>query len=250
MSDTPSSSRCIRVLTLNIHKGHSMTGRHDALLEQIRVNVREIKADLVCLQEVVGEYQNEVKQSQFEFLAEQIWHHYAYGKNAIRSRGHHGNAILSHFPFIRYENIDISNHRFERRGILHGVVSAPEWEGTRLHVMTLHLDLLSWGRRRQLKKLCELIDHRVPPHEPLVVCGDFNDWREEATTFLKTHAKLSEAHWAQMGEHAQTFPAYLPILRLDRIYVRGLNVKSITRLNSDNWQKLSDHLALFAELTF
>ncbi len=38
--------------------------------------------------------------SQFAFLADEIWPHFAYGKNAIYSAGHHGNAILSKHPIL------------------------------------------------------------------------------------------------------------------------------------------------------
>ncbi len=241
--------RKIKVLTLNIHKGISFATRKFTL-EKLRTNIRSVNADLVCLQEVVGQYPNLVRESQFEFLADQIWNHYAYGKNAIYSNGHHGNAILSRFPFIHQENVDISNHRLERRGILHGVVTVPEWGGIHLHIMTLHLDLSSWGRKCQLDKLCRLIQKNIPPNEPLIVCGDFNDWREYASTLLHNKVGLTEAYLSQTGRHANTFPAYMPVLKLDRLYVRGFEVENVSRLDSRPWHELSDHLALFAELKF
>ncbi len=209
-----------------------------------------MNADLVCLQEVVGQSPDLTKGSQFEYLADQIWNHFAYGKNAIYSDGHHGNAILSHFPFVNYENADISNHRLERRGILHGKVGLPEWGETFLHIMTLHLDLSAWGRKRQLDKLCLLIEQHVPPHQPLIVCGDFNDWSEDASPLLFQRAGLSEAFKRHKGHHARTFPAYFPILKLDRLYVRGLEVENISRLDARPWHELSDHLGLLAELRF
>ena len=45
--------------------------------------------------------------TQFEFLADSIWSHYAYGKNAIYQHGHHGNAILSELPFAISNNVDV-----------------------------------------------------------------------------------------------------------------------------------------------
>ncbi|OFZ19359.1 MAG: hypothetical protein A2Z20_01870 [Bdellovibrionales bacterium RBG_16_40_8] len=243
------NSKKIKIITLNIHKGF-LFSKKNSTLDKIKSNIRELGADLVCLQEVVGQHPELAKKAQFEFLADQIWSHYAYGKNAIYSKGHHGNAILSHFPFIKHENFDISNYKLERRGILHGIVQSPVWQNTRLHVMTLHLDLMSWGRKRQLEKLCRLIEHHVPQDEPLIVCGDFNDWREQVSNYLKEKAGLTEAHLNQCGCHARTFPASLPLLKLDRLYVRGLEVESISLLNSGPWRELSDHLALFAELRF
>jgi hypothetical protein len=48
------------------------------------------------------------------------------------------------------------------------------------------------------------------------------------------------------GRHALSFPARLPMLALDRIYVRGLRVDGIERLSGEPWSRLSDHAALAA----
>jgi endonuclease/exonuclease/phosphatase family metal-dependent hydrolase len=121
----------LRVLSYNIHKGFSM-GNRRFVLDGIRQAIRETSADLVFLQEVLGEHQDHKKKypewrkdSQFEFLADEVWPHYAYGKNAIYTSGHHGNAILSKYPFTFFENIDISTNRVEQRGLLHGVIEIP-----------------------------------------------------------------------------------------------------------------------------
>ena len=75
-------------------------------LEKIRNSLRESNANVVFLQEVVGENTRQRKRisawpdsNQMEFLADSVWEHYAYGKNAIYQHGHHGNAILSEIPF-------------------------------------------------------------------------------------------------------------------------------------------------------
>lgn len=239
----------IKVLTLNIHKGFSFANRHFTL-DKMKSSIRETKADLVCLQEVLGLNKKMNGGPQFEFLSDQIWSHYAYGKNAVYSNGHHGNAILSHYPFLSYENFDISNHRYEQRGILYGIVSCPKWHSSKLHVLTLHLDLTAWGRARQLEKLCQFINKRIPSDQPLLICGDFNDWTELASVFLEKEVGLTEAHLQFTGLHAKTFPAIFPFLRLDRIYVRGIKVENILCLDQKNWRELSDHLAIMAELSW
>ena len=47
---------------------------------------------------------------------------------------------------------------------------------------------------------------------------------------------------------ARTFPAALPMLRLDRIYVRGFTVESAQVLHGVLWAKLSDHSPIVATL--
>ncbi|NDG84362.1 MAG: EEP domain-containing protein [Proteobacteria bacterium] len=236
-----------KLLTLNIHKGFSLFNRR-ATLHELKEAIRGLGADVVCLQEVWGEHDVHAKRPQFEHLADSIWSHYVYGKNSVYTRGHHGNAILSHFPIESHENFDISNHRLERRGILHATLSAPDWNGKRLHVMTLHLDLLAIGRKRQLEKLAGLVAKRVPSGEPLVVAGDFNDWTEDATDALLDQAGLREVFLTRDGEHARTYPAPYPLLRLDRIYVRDLVVESASRVDGEPWSDLSDHLGLLTGL--
>jgi endonuclease/exonuclease/phosphatase family metal-dependent hydrolase len=48
---------------------------------------------------------------------------------------------------------------------------------------------------------------------------------------------------------ARTFPAAMPVLQLDRIYVRGFTVQSAQVLHGASWARLSDHAPLVAELS-
>ncbi len=239
----------IKIVTLNIQKGWSLGKRKDTL-QQIKNCILESTANVVCLQEVVGAYPDLEKKSQFEFLADGIWSHYAYGRNAVYSQGHHGNAILSELPFISYENFDISNYRLEQRGVLHGIINLNEAHTKQLHVLTVHLDVTKWGRDRQIHKLCKLIEDFVPLDCPLIVCGDFNDWQETLSKYMFKRVHLNEAYKVKYGVHAKTFPTHIPLLKLDRIYYRNLNLIHVKRLDSTEWHKVSDHLGLYAEFDF
>ena len=46
------------------------------------------------------------------------------------------------------------------------------------------------------------------------------------------------------GKRPKTFPARLPVLSLDRVYTRNLEVLDSQIHNGKNWQRLSDHLPL------
>jgi len=135
-----------KVLTLNIHKGFS-TGNRRFTLEKIRQCLRDSGANLVFLQEVTGENSRQQQtvsnwpaQNQFEFLADSVWSHYAYGKNAIYQHGHHGNAILSELPIAEFNNIDVSLRRFSQRGMLHGILE------NEIHLLCVHLGLFEQER--------------------------------------------------------------------------------------------------------
>jgi endonuclease/exonuclease/phosphatase family metal-dependent hydrolase len=232
----------LRVLSYNIHKGFTAGGRA-FVLDGIREAIRAVDADLVLLQEVLGD--GGPTAPQFEYLADRLWPHFAYGRNAVHAGGHHGNAILSRFPFSYWENIDVTARRRERRGLLHGVIEIPRRRP--LHAICVHLGLLEAERRSQVEHLCRRIAEHVPADEALVIGGDFNDWRGGASRALLSRAGATEAFEMLHGTAARTFPSRLPLLRLDRLYARGLRPVSAVRLHGPPWNALSDHVPLAAE---
>ena len=94
-----------------------------------------------------------------------------------------------------------------------------------------------------------MIAEEVPGEAPLVVAGDFNDWRVRAHSVLRRCAGLHEVFVHAGGQAARTFPARLPLLRLDRIYVRNAAVHRPVALPRRPWTHLSDHAPLVAEVT-
>jgi endonuclease/exonuclease/phosphatase family metal-dependent hydrolase len=171
----------ISIATYNIHKGFSQFNRR-FVLHELRERLRELDADIVFLQEVQGAHSRVVHSGlnhlehphpQHEFLAHEIWPHHAYGKNSVYDAGHHGNAILSRFPILNWNNQDISSHRFENRGALYCELKLPQ-RSDKLHCLCVHLGLSNRGRSRQFGALVELIQRQVPSDAPLIIAGDFN----------------------------------------------------------------------------
>ncbi|MEZ5491237.1 MAG: endonuclease/exonuclease/phosphatase family protein [Gammaproteobacteria bacterium] len=237
------------VLTLNIHKGFS-TGQRKFTLENIRNCLRDSKASVVFLQEVVGEHRHLAskvpgwpQENQLEYLADSVWSHHAYGKNAIYQQGHHGNAILSEVPFKSWHNLDVSLLSFSQRGILHGVTSND------IHLLCIHFGLFESERRAQARKLIDYISDRIPPDAPLILAGDFNDWRKSIHNLLVGELHLQDAHQKFNKRMARTFPSFRPLLPMDRIYLRGFQVRSCDVMSSPQWRRISDHCALIARLS-
>ena len=239
-------------LTINAHKGFSALNRR-FMLPQLRECVHEAGADVVFMQEVVGQnlrhaerYFGWPAQPQHEYLAERSGYHHAYGRNAVYTAGHHGNALLSRFPILHHEKADISTNRLEQRGLLYAVLALPD--GRSLHCVCLHLNLLHRSRRRQFAGVAEFIARKVPPGAPLVVGGDFNEWRPRRRDELQAGLGLRDAGLETHGRRLRTFPAVLPALPLDRIYFRGLEARSAEVLHRGPWRGVSDHAALLARL--
>lgn len=231
----------IRLITLNAHQGFSALRRRRAL-PRIREGLLDSRADLVFLQEIGVAAGSGAGATQYELLADTVWPQHAYGKNAAVTGGHHGNALLSKYPISSWRNIDITVGRAERRGLLHCVVDVP-FANPHLHVICLHLALRESHRRSQVERLLKYLAEEVPRDAPLVVAGDFNDWRAQAHARLCSLGSLEEIHASATGRLARTFPARCPVLRLDRIYVRHLRHRPL-RLPRQPWSRLSDHVPL------
>ena len=243
----------LKVLSYNIHKGFN-SGNRKFILQQIRSAIRYTHADLVFLQEVIGHHEHGSRQiadwpssAQFEFLAHESWPHYAYGKNAVYSYGHHGNAILSKYPILKWENVDVSTNRLESRGLLHGLVDYPQCRKP-VHVICVHLGLMEVERQTQVLALCDRIRAMVPDGDPVIIGGDFNDWRQRISAILQQDLGIQEVFKTLRGTHARTFPSWLPALKLDRIYYRGLQPMEAACFTGKPWSELSDHAALYTEL--
>lgn len=242
----------LTVATYNIHKGFSHFNRR-VVMHELRERLHELDADMVFLQEVQGEHSRHAERfanypdgAQHEFIAERRWPHAAYGKNCIYEAGHHGNAILSRSPIIQTLNTDISAHRFESRGLLHCAIELAD--GSQVHSLCAHFGLFAKGRREQTRALIDYVQHEIPADAPVIIAGDFNDWRNQMSSSLASELGMHDVFELHGGRVARSFPARLPLFRLDRIYVRGFTVLHSEVHVGGAWRRLSDHAALSATL--
>lgn len=239
----------IKVLTYNVHKFFDIT-RTTYFLSQLKETLSKMDLDFVFLQEIPGlqpeKHKKKYDADPLEHLADGIWDHYAYGKNAIYTTGNHGNAILSKYPFIEWKNHDISNHRLEKRGFMIGRVDIKKMP---IYVCCTHLDLTSVGRTKQIQKIEKYLEEETNPDQPLIFCGDFNDWRGMIKKFMQHRSLECVSVQVKDGEFL-TFPSFYPMLSLDRIFYRNATCAKVKVLTDPHWKKLSDHLPIYAEFTF
>jgi endonuclease/exonuclease/phosphatase family metal-dependent hydrolase len=259
----------LRIATYNIHKGVSSLGSMPRI-HALKQALSSMEADILFLQEVQGRHDKYAtkhaslwpEQAQHQFLAGDS-HQAVYGMNAVYDHGHHGNALLSRYPVLSSSNHDVSDHAFESRGILHCVVQTPVGD---LHCYVIHLGLFARSRKRQTEALIEAVTTSSPPDAPLIIAGDFNDWTNQLSDSLRNQLGVTEVFDENLPSRgfgaylrtlsgrgpklkpARTFPAALPWLRLDRIYVRGLQIEAAQVLHGPLWAKLSDHAPIIASL--
>jgi len=239
----------MRVATYNIHKGVQGFGPARRLeIHNLVHAVEQFDADIVCLQEVRKLNRSEARffkhwpsVPQAEYLAPEGYTP-VYRTNAITRHGEHGNAMLSRWPVLQHQHEDISDHRFEQRGLLHAEVLV---EGRSVHVLVVHLGLIRSSRDRQLAQLLRFIEREIPKASPLVVAGDFNDWGDQVRRALCVNGLRGFD-----GERLPTFPSRLPLARLDDVFVRGLEPIRHQVPKGRNWWLMSDHLPLIADFTW
>ncbi|MET4577888.1 endonuclease/exonuclease/phosphatase family protein [Ottowia thiooxydans] len=236
----------LRVATYNIHKGVQGIGPARRLeIHNLALAVDTLDADIVCLQEVRMENRREAgffslwpQVPQAEFLAPEGYEA-VYSTNAVTKHGEHGNALLSRWPIIRHRHEDMSDHRFEQRGLLHVEIMVGE---INLHAIVVHFGLIPASRLRQTAQLQRYIAREVPPEAPVIVAGDFNDWGTQVRKLLS-----AEALHSFEGPRTFTYPSRLPVVQLDHIYARGMKPLSLGAPRGRAWSRMSDHLPLIAE---
>jgi endonuclease/exonuclease/phosphatase family metal-dependent hydrolase len=101
-----------------------------------------------------------------------------------------------------------------------------------------------------MNMLCRMVRQDLPSDAPVVVAGDFNDWRRSAHDLLEKGEGVHEVFVKAHGRPARTFPARMPMVQLDRIYARGLRPLSSHTPHGAIWARMSDHLPLTAEFAF
>jgi len=240
-----------KILTINTHKGFTYFNRR-FILPELKTAIKSMGADVVFLQEVLGEHtewaQKHADQwpdrAQYEYLADDIWSDYSYGKNAIYPQGHHGNALLSRCPIVDWKNYAIQYADAEQRGLLYNRVEIDR--GFSLHLICAHLSLQEKNRKNEIANL-ETLLREIPSHEPIVIAGDFNDWLFNAHHNIRQWG-FEEALESVYGKPGRTFPAFFPLLRLDRIYVKNALIEAPIVLPASPWSHLSDHRPLMTDI--
>ncbi|MEZ4334980.1 MAG: endonuclease/exonuclease/phosphatase family protein [Myxococcota bacterium] len=236
----------LRIATYNVHRWQGGNGRSEPDVARAGYVISELDADVVALQEVLRPYPSTSLDEAFEGdgddplgrLCDELELHLAFAVTRQHRRGQLGNAILSRYPITAISVLDISYSRIERRGALAAQVGIDEHG---LGVVATHLSLVDRTRHRQVQSLLE---HPALNGGPAVLMGDMNAWRK---------CKGSQALEASLGLHHNrdwpaTFPAGRPLLALDRIYTRQIEVLEVRHHDSPAARRASDHLPIVAEV--
>lgn len=158
----------------------------------------------------------------------------------------YGNAVLSRHPIEATRTYDLSVPGREPRCCLRADLALPD---ARLHVLSAHLGLGFRERRWQAAALVSAdVLRDAALAYPLVLVGDFNSLSHGAAAPRRLRRLLADCALAA-GAAAPTFPARLPLLRLDHVYASAaLAVHAVRVIRSASARRASDHLPVVADL--
>jgi endonuclease/exonuclease/phosphatase family metal-dependent hydrolase len=227
--------RMLRVATYNVHMWRDAKGLTDPSRAE-RV-LREIDADVVALQEVVYAPHNDLSQVS-DILSAELKMEPIPGPTFIRGGAPYGNILLTRLPVLWVERHDISWLSFEPRGVIEAAV---ETECGPLRVIATHLGLIPVERALQGLSLNRIAQQAR--ELPTVLLGDLNEWLPPSISLRRLGA------WFGCTPGLRTYPAFFPLLRLDRIWARPNQMLRSLRVHNTQAARLaSDHLPVAAEI--
>jgi endonuclease/exonuclease/phosphatase family metal-dependent hydrolase len=238
----PADDHLVRVVTYNIHTCVGVDRRYDP--GRIAAVLREIDADIACLQEVDVRRGTGRHADQWAYLGEATGCRVILGAGVRVEGGRFGNAILTRFPLLTARSIDLTVAGYEPRG----AIDADLLLGDRvLRVIATHFGLRAGERRLQANRLMAALGGSLPPHrrdaDAVLLMGDLNEWRGRSGAIRVFDRRLGPS------AAERTFPSWLPVLALDRIYADGPAVlREVGVYRSPLARLASDHLPLVGDL--
>jgi endonuclease/exonuclease/phosphatase family metal-dependent hydrolase len=233
----------MRMLSYNIHKGIGGRDRRYRLERIIRV-IEEENPDLICLQEVDRHVARTRHDDQPKRLADAFKATaHLYQLNVRLKGGGYGNLVLSRWPFQSHHQISLRRKRRKPRGAQMAVIATPEGP---MHLVHWHLGLAERERHWQARHLLEHALFREAADLPTMIVGDFNDWLN--TLARGPFSKHGFVQVTSPRSRFRSFPSYMPIVSLDKTFVRGpMQIRHARIVHSKLARDASDHLPLVVD---
>lgn len=224
--------RRFRAVTWNVHGCIGSAGRFDP--DAVIDALRSLEPDVVSLQEVDSRAGVADGLDTFGYLQRGLGFNAFDVRTIETEHGDYGHMLLTPWTIESTRRLDLSVGGFEPRA---AISLAVRELGVR--VISTHLGLRVRERQLQVERIVGEVDRLRD--EPVLVLGDFNEWRRIGVTTRKLCPPFSEA------AAVASFPAWRPVFSLDRIWC-GPGLESSDGRAVRAMAHLSDHLPVVADL--
>ncbi len=233
----------MRLLTYNIHKGIGGNDRRYRLDRVLRV-IADEDPDFVCLQEVDFNCRRSRYHDQPALLARGLnAAAHLYQLNVPHRDGGYGNLVLTRWPFRHSFHLPLTHKRRKPRGAQLVVVDTPVGP---VQLVNWHLGLAERERRWQANHLLGHERFQEAAHLPTLIAGDYNDWRN--TLARRSFAEHRFVQATAPARRFRSFPAFLPLASLDKVFYRGpIVIHSARPVRTRLARRASDHLPLVVD---
>jgi endonuclease/exonuclease/phosphatase family metal-dependent hydrolase len=231
----------LRIMTYNVHRCVGADRRADP--RRIAEVIAACQPDMVALQELdVGRHRTGGI-DQVHAIAHLLGMSVHFHPALQVEEELYGDAILSALPMRLVKAGPLPGSvGFEPRGALWAAVEA---NGTEIQIINTHLGLPAYERMKQAKTLLgqNWLDN-PDCRDPVILLGDFNA-RRQSVVYRMFTARLRDAQLVLHKRARRTFPARMPMLRIDHIFCgRSVEVLGVEVLRSQLVRTASDHLPL------
>ncbi|MGE3624077.1 MAG: endonuclease/exonuclease/phosphatase family protein [Bdellovibrionales bacterium] len=230
----------MRLLSFNIHGGRSRDGQRD--LRRVHDLMDRFDVDIGVFQEMETRPSRGGCAADMDTLAGASRPYRFFGANLKEAEGWFGNLVASRYPLLRSLQHTLETKRkYEPRSAIDVLSETPLGK---IRIVGTHLSLSPFERHSQAQQLIELM--AVVEREeknPLLLMGDINEWMRPSKLLRFLDSRMTPAPCKA------TFPACLPLLRLDRVWydAQGFRVTA-HRLADRQSRVLSDHLPVLVEI--
>ncbi len=225
----------LEVVTYNVHGCIGGDGAFDPA--RCAAVLLEMSPHVVALQEVdARRLERRTHVHQFTYLAERLGMAGIPGPTLEDHRGPFGNALLTSLEVVSVEHRGLSFERREPRAAIDAILGRG---AMRIRVIATHFGLRSAERYEQMRRVIEWVDD--DPDIPLIVLGDFNEWRPRQRLMRPLARRLTRV------ATGASFPARRRLLALDQIWLRPASVLLAASVHCTPLSRIaSDHLPVRA----
>ncbi|MCP8616047.1 endonuclease/exonuclease/phosphatase family protein [Salirhabdus salicampi] len=240
----------IHMLTFNIHHGKGQD--KELNLERIATVIQSTNAQIVGLNEVDKHFSERSNFfDQAYRLANKLNMEFAFGPaitTSKKERDHklqYGNAILSTYPIVGYENhpFDFLPRIVEDRALLEAAIQLEN--RTTLRVYVTHISFAPFLHKKQTEFVINKVRNRGGP---AVIMGDWN-MKPTTKSWDKVVKHFNDSWVIKNGNVAggYTYPSHRPRMRLDYIFTTSdIDVMHTKVIKQD--EDASDHLPYMATI--